>query len=492
MLFGIRRVRESNAGLVGGAIATLLGLALNRTTVALLAQCVPAGATYVPHWIEIAISLAAVAAGVLLFALAVHLLPILPGRNGEGQRPVPVAWSRRTSVLAVSGLAALTVGVVFVLQPLAQAEAARVEEMPAVAAPALPPGATCAECHTSSATLAQAGAEASLVERLLVNLPPASSPHDQIDCVTCHFGSEAAGDLEAVHASVIADPSVGDYGTCLACHRDLPNEFPEDRLRTPHDEFTHGGEVSVYCSDCHGAVGHGFDPVGGDVICPMDVCLDCHRERNLDAQLTDCAACHLGPHDPLPGLACSDCHPSAEVWTPLDATQHPVPLEGQHAGARCSDCHQGQAQPLDSDCARCHQSPAGGHYGPDCQACHTPEGFQAAQLPNHPVELVGAHQVAPCAGCHSDGQAAPETACEGCHSRPQDHLTGTCDACHTPEGWVTSAGFWVGLAPPVSHDLGGRADCLLCHAPAGQVYPVPGNHDAYTNAQCELCHKPGP
>jgi len=376
-LFGIRRVRATNAGLLGGAVAVLLGLALNRTTVALLAQRVPDGATYVPHWMEITISLAAVAAGVLLFALAVHVLPILPGQDGKGLRPVPVRWSRRMAVLAGCGLAVLTVGVVLTLQPLAMAEAARDEAAPPATSTAVLTGATCVDCHTSAVALGEAGAEASQVDRLLVELQPTSSPHYEIDCVTCHHGSEAEGQAEAVHVQVIADPSEGDSGTCLACHRDLPNEFLEDRLRTPHDEFTHGAAVGMYCSDCHGAVGHGFDPVSGEVICPMDVCLDCHIERQLDAQLIDCVACHVVSHDPIAGMLCSGCHVSAKAWTPLDATEHPVKLEGRHAETQCFDCHRGQEQqPLRFECSLCHQPPAGGHYGSACEYCHSSASFQ--------------------------------------------------------------------------------------------------------------------
>ncbi len=389
VLFGVRRLRESSAGLVGGASAVLVGLALNRTTVALLAQRVPSGASYVPHWMEITISLAAVAAGVLLFALAVHLLPILPGLNGEGQRPVEVPWSRKTAVAAICGMVVLTGCSVVVLQPLALAEAARDEDVPQVVSTTIPPGVTCMDCHTDAAALEAAGAEVSEVDLLLVDLPPASSPHDEIDCVTCHHGSEAEEDMDAVHARVIADPSVGDYGTCLACHRDLPDEFPEDRLQTPHDEFTHGVAADVYCSDCHGAVGHGFDPVSGDVICPMDVCLDCHIELQLDAQLADCTACHVGPHDPIAGMGCSDCHTSVETWAP-DAADHIVALEGRHAEAQCLACHQGQEQPESFECTLCHEPPEGDHHvGAACQMCHTMEGFED--------QVVG-----PCENCHTD------------------------------------------------------------------------------------------
>jgi hypothetical protein len=291
---------------------------------------------------------------------------------------------------------------------------------------------------------------------------------------------------------VIADPSVGDYATCLACHRDLPDEFPEDRLRTPHDQFTHGSAVDVYCSDCHGAVGHGFDPVSGDVICPMDVCMDCHIERQLEARLSDCAACHVGPHDPVAGMSCSDCHVSAETWTPFAAGEHVVDLVGRHAAAPCFDCHDERQQPLSYECSSCHEPPGQSHYGPDCGTCHAPEGFETVMLPEHPVELVGAHQTVLCVSCHGQGQAAQDAPCERCHARPDDHLTGPCEMCHTPEGWETSARSMVRPAPPITHDLADRTECLLCHEPTGQILPAPGDHEGYANGQCGLCHKAGP
>lgn len=76
ILFGRRRVRESAFGLFWGSACVLVGLAVNRTTVPLLALRAPAGATYFPHWIEFVIAIAAVAAGVLIFTLAARFLPV--------------------------------------------------------------------------------------------------------------------------------------------------------------------------------------------------------------------------------------------------------------------------------------------------------------------------------------------------------------------------------------------------------------------------------
>ncbi len=83
VLFGIRRVRESNLGLLLGAVYVLLGLALNRASVTLFALKPLPGSSYFPHWIEFVIAISSVATGVLIFALAVRFLPVLPERPAE-------------------------------------------------------------------------------------------------------------------------------------------------------------------------------------------------------------------------------------------------------------------------------------------------------------------------------------------------------------------------------------------------------------------------
>ncbi len=129
------------------------------------------------------------------------------------------------------------------------------------------------------------------------------------------------------------------------------------------------------CSDCHGGVGHGFDPVTGQTICSMSVCLDCHRARNLRAELQDCNACHIGPHDVSAVLSCSDCHTSTERWNETHLAVHPVELVGWHAQIDCFDCHDWpNFGGLRYVCSDCHQRPH--DFGDDnCERCHTPEGW---------------------------------------------------------------------------------------------------------------------
>jgi formate dehydrogenase iron-sulfur subunit len=75
-IFGNRKMRQSGSGLFQGSGLVLVGLGLNRVNVALLALQAPLGPEYFPHWIELTISLAAIVAGVLIFAVAGRFLPI--------------------------------------------------------------------------------------------------------------------------------------------------------------------------------------------------------------------------------------------------------------------------------------------------------------------------------------------------------------------------------------------------------------------------------
>jgi Ni/Fe-hydrogenase subunit HybB-like protein len=83
ILFGTRKVRERASGLVQGATCVLVGLAVNRASVSWLALRAPAGAAYFPHWMELVIAIAAIAAGVLIFVLAARFLPVFHGSEHE-------------------------------------------------------------------------------------------------------------------------------------------------------------------------------------------------------------------------------------------------------------------------------------------------------------------------------------------------------------------------------------------------------------------------
>ena len=490
LLFSRRKVRESNTGLIVGSGCVLLGLAINRTSVALVAQSAPSGAAYFPHWMELVISAAAIAAGVLIFALAVRFLPILPGGHGDGQSSSVPGWPRRAVALVGGGLMLVTIFVVLLLQPLTQVDASKHQ----TATTATPQPESCQTCHLDSQALADAGAADSELVRLAIEPQPQDTPHGQLGCTTCHYGNGGATEMTAAHEGAVTDPSTGNAHVCLACHPDLPAEFSEDRLRTPHDTVSHGEAVGVACSDCHGGVGHGFDPVSGEIICPMGVCLECHETLQLDSQLSDCDTCHIGAHDSALTADCSGCHQSTEVWQQVQMASHPLELVGKHALVACSECHPGNSfeQTAGSACRDCHEPPGEAHYGVACEDCHSPASFGDASLPAemHPIELTGAHQSAPCEGCHGGSSPAPEHECSKCHQRPEGHLSGDCTICHTTGGWAAStAGFVVSLSPRITHGLEGQEDCLLCHSLDGQVRPAPSNHGDYSNTQCTVCHR---
>ena len=496
VLFGRRQVRESGSGLVLGSTCVLVGLALNRTSVALLALSTPAGAFYFPHWMEIVVAAASIAAGVLIFIAAAYFLPVLPESDATRRRIIPSGWPRWRVPLTGLFLFLLTAAaVVLLLQPVAQAGVPEPEPVPAAASAtyAMAQSATCQKCHADPVALMSAGADKDMVARLTIEPGPPDMPHGRLGCVTCHQGRGSTENATAVHAGVVVDPSQGDPNRCLSCHRDLPAEFPEDRLRTPHDELVHGEVANVSCSDCHGGVAHGYDPVSGEVICPMSVCLDCHQTRRLDSEFTDCGACHIASHGPVVGMTCNDCHRATDVWQVTDVATHPLELTGGHAEVQCFDCHQKPipARRVTSQCSGCHQPPREPHYGSACEECHTPTSFEGARLPTgmHPIALVGAHQTTGCEGCHDGDQKTLEFICSDCHERPENHLQGDCDICHTPNGWARSVAFLVDLVPHVSHGLGGRDECLLCHDVQGSVEPAPCNHMDYVNEQCTVCHK---
>jgi Ni/Fe-hydrogenase subunit HybB-like protein len=71
------RARETERGLLVGAVYVVIGLALNRAANAWFALQAPVGYTYSPYWMEIGIVVAAFAAGILFFSLGVRNLPAL-------------------------------------------------------------------------------------------------------------------------------------------------------------------------------------------------------------------------------------------------------------------------------------------------------------------------------------------------------------------------------------------------------------------------------
>lgn len=98
----IPRVRESANGLYVSAVLCLLGFVANRMNVTITGMGRATGAHYFPRWTEIAVTLAIIAFGFWVFALAVKYLPIFSHevvpQSVEQSQLVPAEMSELSNV----------------------------------------------------------------------------------------------------------------------------------------------------------------------------------------------------------------------------------------------------------------------------------------------------------------------------------------------------------------------------------------------------------
>ncbi len=444
---------------------------------------------------------------------------------------LPTHWPKWTLIPLALGLVVLIIMVSLVLEPLGQALAPGTTPTPTLSFInyARPLSDQCENCHFDQQALAASAESAEKAETAYIERASLETPHGQLGCITCHSGTASETDKEEAHQDLVEDLSETHPQDCLLCHRDLPDQIPEDHLRTPHGRVVNavweGSACGVLCSDCHGQVGHGFDPVTGEIICPMTVCLDCHLERKLEAHLSDCNTCHVGPHDVAQAMSCKDCHVSTDTWKETQLGVHPVELTGNHATVDCFDCHnRPNFKGLDYVCSDCHERLH--EFGnDDCVLCHTTVGWAesadalvagATAIP-HPVleredcrschGVVGQQPIPDdhkgrtndtCQICHVPAPAPAilhpvegHDLCLSCHGEGQvaefpvpvhrDYDEASCIICHEPAGMVPLA---------ILHPLEGRADCLMCHAAEG-FKPDPEFHKDWGNELCLLCHETG-
>lgn len=357
-------------------------------------------------------------------------------------------WPRWTIIPISLALAGLAIVLGLLLEPAADA-LSPVQLTPTPTMPAIAYGGAtvtgCQDCHFSLPALQAGAASPDTVETYLIESESVVTPHGKLGCIACHGGDGQAQDKEAGHQGLIADMSAQDPEKCLICHQDLPDEIPGDRLRVPHgliiERIEQDEPCDVHCSDCHGGVGHGFDPVSGETFCSMTVCLDCHQERNLEVQMADCDACHLGPHDVATSLTCDDCHTSTEIWSQVDLGVHPVPLPGKHGEIACFRCHQyPDFKGLNNVCTDCHESGHTDWGDHDCAGCHDPGATWDMVAStwdahvDHWDQYQGEHLKVACAGCHFETYTDLNPNCSTCHKIPESH-DGTrsqveCTNCH--------------------------------------------------------------
>lgn len=90
---------------------------------------------------------------------------------------------------------------------------------------------------------------------------------------------------------------------------------------------------------------------------------------------------------------------------------------------------------------------------------------------------------AECLMCHSG-------AMEGMPAVPESHEgreNSTCLWCHAADATIQT----VDVVPPIPHELEGRDECGMCHASGMEGMPQsPADHEGRPNDSCGLCHEP--
>lgn len=98
VLFALPKVRASERGLFFAALLTVMGFITNRLNVAVTGMTTSSGVTYIPSWMEFAVTASIVGAGLLLFALAVKYLPVFPKEEMPPAGVDPILLRRRPAL----------------------------------------------------------------------------------------------------------------------------------------------------------------------------------------------------------------------------------------------------------------------------------------------------------------------------------------------------------------------------------------------------------
>jgi hypothetical protein len=251
--------------------------------------------------------------------------------------------------------------------------------------------------------------------------------HGRLGCVTCHDGIGTTQNIDAAHQDLVANPSSHEEADtyCLPCHHDLRTEIPEHNIHTPHQRILwgiHEEEEVCACSNCHGPVAHGEEPIRTHEFL-ASYCIDCHEERNVPPERHKCSGCHVGPHDVAQAMDCETCHVSTDIWSKVELAVHPMELNNGHADLDCFECH----IPPDFrgvsgfTCSDCHTRPHD-FGGEACTQCHV-DGESWTKINEEGFDHLAIwggykhHEDVDCRGCHIggyDAELSPE--CSNCHS----------------------------------------------------------------------------
>ncbi len=210
------------------------------------------------------------------------------------------------------------------------------------------------------------------------------------------------------------------------------------------------------------------------------------------------------PHGDNFDIDCSNCHIS-DNWkvelsnVTFDHSQTKFDLVGQHQNIDCNSCHTSLVfSNTQTNCSFCHKDIHQGTVGLDCANCHTPATWividivglhQKGRFP-----LLGAHQTADCAQCHS---GYPELNfeplyidCYSCHkanyesTQNPNHVAANfsteCQDCHNINAlsWNTTNIDHSFFPLTGGHDL---PSCYSCHQQGGNFSGL--------SQECYSCHQ---
>jgi len=253
-LFASRRVRYSESGMFFAALLTIMGFVVNRLNVAITGMAASSGVLYIPSWMEVSVTAAVVAAGFVLFGLAVKHLPVFPRDELPAlvtTKDAPRTWQARPALsfgllLLLWGL--LLVGFVAVIGTMDEAQGTEKLAPGDATEPAL-------GRHGEPEALALAGdASGPVVTRPAELILP--GPY------VFPAGEDSPGEVVFHHESHV-DQARPD---CKACHMSLFN------INVPGEPVT--GEITY------------------ERIHEGDLCASCHDGNSAFAVDEGCEVCH--------------------------------------------------------------------------------------------------------------------------------------------------------------------------------------------------------
>lgn len=324
----------------------------------------------------------------------------------------------------------------------------------------------------------------------------ARSPHNEVNCHTCHPG-DIASNLHQLWVQITDSPTevkkhaVVPAEICGQCHLSgaAADRWPQVAATSGHR--VHWVEQGIQCVECHAPAVHEFVPTD-------QMCAKCHPTQvvGLTAmQQLHCPKCHdflanFGDNLVAGNDRCTECHgtpderaverrrpaspvPDVARTFGLGRDQRPperwggngaggptaTPWHGEVGCNGCHPVHDSAAQTLAAD-------PVGGPTRVGrvvpCEDCHV----EAAAL-----EMPAAHE---CTACHQPHAVpAGEAACRDCHTEESAHMPQRdhheCVSCHTPHQ----------PQEPASER------CVECHADDQASATPVAAHRA-----CDACHQP--